>query len=191
MRLFILLLFFALFLGCLQAVTRETKASISNINITADDVGSVSNEPVSIDDFSYTEDFNFSNFDDVFYSINNSSENFTDQNFNDSGLQVYYFYSPACPFCSSIKPEIDRIESNYNSSIKILRYNVYVQDDLDTYNNFTTIFNTSRTVPIIFVNKTYLSGLFDINRSLESLIINSTNLNITKNFNSSNKNVVQ
>jgi thiol-disulfide isomerase/thioredoxin len=95
----------------------------------------------------------------------------------DNRFPVYYFYSLECPYCARIKPKIDELEAKYNSSVHFERHNVLLQDELEIYDNFTARYNvSSRVVPLVFVNDSYLSGMFEINDSLESLIIANTNI---------------
>lgn len=107
-------------------------------------------------------------------ATSNNSQNLTSKN-KTGYLEVDYFYSPVCPFCNAINSKIDQLEQKYENSTSFVRYSVFNQNDLDTYNNFTATYNVSeRVVPLVFVNGTYLSGMFEINSTLEELIVNNT-----------------
>ena len=91
--------------------------------------------------------------------------------------RVDYYYSSVCQFCIAIKPHIQEIEKKYENETKWYWFNVLTNEGLESYNQMALHFNFSlaeRVVPVVVINNTHLSDLFQINASLESLIINES-----------------
>jgi len=93
---------------------------------------------------------------------------------NDSRLVVDYFYSEECGACRQIAPVVDAIESRHNLTARFARHSVLTTEGFLLFGNFTEKYNVSRLVPVAFVGNVSLVGIFEINSSLESLIMNSS-----------------
>ncbi|MFH1520294.1 MAG: thioredoxin family protein [Candidatus Micrarchaeota archaeon] len=99
--------------------------------------------------------------------------NFTNTRTNDGKLIVYYFYLPGCPSCIAIKPEIDRMEENY-PEVYFIRYNLATINGSWAYKDFSDQFGLNKSqmyVPQVLVNKTIITDRFNINDSLEKILI--------------------
>jgi len=181
----LLLVISLLFLGCTtQQQTNQAKEQTKQqndeitgkLNISNGNIQKIDENDVGEINDSYIQILDDENLSEIDESDLTSKDIESIEDINDNRFPIYYFYSPACPFCTRIKPKIDELEIKYNNSIKFIRYNVIEQKDLDIYNNFTMRYNVSqRVVPLVFVNDKHLSGIFEINDSLESLIKNATN----------------
>lgn len=97
---------------------------------------------------------------------------------NPNLVQVYYYYSSTCPFCNAIIPHIDQLAKQYENVTEWHQFNVLVAEDLSEYNAMAFRFNLTlpneRVVPIVVIKGTKLTNMFEINRSLASLLENET-----------------
>ncbi|MEK6981312.1 MAG: thioredoxin family protein [Candidatus Micrarchaeota archaeon] len=146
--------------------TNITKSNITKLNDST---------PVKIDVLGINQT-NSSGLNIVNLTNNETNQNQNTTIKNKTGyLEVNYFYSPLCPFSNSINPKINELEQKYENVTNFIWYNVLIQNELDVYDKFMVKYNvTERVVPLVFVNGTYLSGMFEINSTLEELIINNT-----------------
>ncbi|MFH0737741.1 MAG: thioredoxin family protein [Candidatus Micrarchaeota archaeon] len=91
----------------------------------------------------------------------------------DGRLMVYYFYLPKCSACLAITPEIDRMEAEYQDAV-FVRYDISSQNGSLAYDAFAGRFNLSSDklfVPQALVNGTVITDRFNINKSLEGIIV--------------------
>ncbi len=149
-----------LLLGCVA----ESSSLADNTSVRYQSPDVSSNEAVSVIEPAAAE-----------LTLNNSRVNNSEIK-NSSLVQVYFYYSPICPFSHAIAPYVDLVATKYANSTEWHRFNVLDSLDILEYNAMAAQFNLTegngRVVPIIVIGNTSLSGMFEINRSLESLIIN-------------------
>jgi thiol-disulfide isomerase/thioredoxin len=88
-------------------------------------------------------------------------------------LIVYFFYSPYCVASKAIRPEIDRMESEY-PDVLWMEYDISTPNGTYAYLDFAEQHNLSRQqrlVPQVLVNGTVITDRFNINKSLEGMLI--------------------
>lgn len=159
-----------LLFGCSQK-PQELKvdtATIDNSSITSIKVDST--DLTDNSDLTYIEELNDTRINDR--ELEDAILDITDER-----TEIYLFYSPLCFASNAITPKIEELEKKYNNSIKIVRYNVLENNSFETYNEFQIKYNLTkddRVVPIIYWENVRLIGMIQINRSLESLMINAT-----------------
>jgi hypothetical protein len=98
---------------------------------------------------------------------------FTNATTPDGRLVVNYFMSARCSACAALRPEIDRLEAEY-SSVDWREFDITTQNGTWAYQQFADGRNLSdkeRLVPQVLVNDTVITDRFNINRSLEGVII--------------------
>jgi len=86
---------------------------------------------------------------------------------------VYFFYSPYCSACKAIIPEIDALETRH-TEVSWKRYDITSVNGSIAYKNFSAQYglNSSQMmVPQVLVNGTIITDRFNINKSLEGIII--------------------
>jgi len=94
---------------------------------------------------------------------------------NSSKVCVYYFYSPTCHVCQSIKPFLENLEQKYSENLTIKRFDVTVPENFERYNSFCSLQNLSiekRGVPLIVTKDSFLMGSSQITETLEKDIRN-------------------
>lgn len=93
---------------------------------------------------------------------------------NESGaLIVYYFYSPHCSACMALRPEIERMEANH-TDVEWREYDITSQNGTYAYQdfaNYSGLNQSQRMVPQAFVNGSVITDRFNINRTLEGIIV--------------------
>ncbi len=89
-------------------------------------------------------------------------------------VQVHYFYSPACHFCTKLGPFLEEQQQKFNNTTEWHKHNVMQEQGYDFFNKTISEKNLSSAVPIILVNNKTLEGFYQINSSLEKLLQNST-----------------
>ncbi|MDO8553460.1 MAG: thioredoxin family protein [Candidatus Micrarchaeota archaeon] len=170
MKKYIALLCLLLLFGCSQK-TQELEVNTTMINSTiASSIKINSTDLTEVTNLTYIEELNDTSIDDK--KLEDMLLSITDQR-----TEIGFFYSPICFACNAIKPKVEELEKKYNSSIKIIRYNVLDNKDLEKYNEFQIKYNLSqenRVVPIIYWEEIRLIGMVQVNTSLESLMINAT-----------------
>ena len=70
------------------------------------------------------------------------------------------------------------MKEKYENDTEWYFFNVLDSKGLEVYNQMAVRFNLSaseRVVPLVVINATWLSDVYRINASLESLIVNETN----------------
>ena len=99
--------------------------------------------------------------------------NFSNITTPDGRLIIYYFYSPYCEAAKEIRPEITKLETRYRNMLW-LEYDITTQNGTLAYMEFATEYNLStkqRLVPQALVNGTIITDRFNINKSLEEIIV--------------------
>ena len=137
-----------------NATLLENNSLLNSSNVSASESSPIVSEDTSLENFSLNA---------------SSSLNKT---------RVDYYYSSVCQFCTAIKPYIQEIEKKYETETEWYWFNVLTNEGLESYNQMALHFNFSlseRVVPVVVINNTHLSDMFQINASLESLIVNETN----------------
>lgn len=98
---------------------------------------------------------------------------FTNTTTPDGRLIVNYFYSKYCSACAALRPEIDRLEVRY-ADVEWREFDITTQNGTWAYQQFANESNLSqgqRLVPQVLVNGTIITDRFNINGSLEGIII--------------------
>lgn len=89
-------------------------------------------------------------------------------------IRIIYFQTETCANCKAIKPFLEEIKKEYEGKIEFLEHDVREKEECrQLFNNFASIYNVSISdakTPIIFVGKTYLSGVRDIENNLKEKI---------------------
>ena len=86
---------------------------------------------------------------------------------------VYYFYSSGCSACKALRPEIDRMQGSY-PGVSWLEYDIATQNGTWAYQDFSAEYGLNESqkyVPQVLVNGTIITDRFNINRSLEGILI--------------------
>jgi len=89
---------------------------------------------------------------------------------------VHYFYSPGCIASKAISPEIDRLEESY-PGVVFLRHDLATINGSYAYKEFAVEYNLSphkQLVPQVLVDGTVITDRFNINESLEGIILSFT-----------------
>lgn len=97
---------------------------------------------------------------------------FSNTTTHDGKLIVYYFFSPTCPACKALQPEVDRLKAKYGN-IEWVEYDITTENGAYAYQAFAVQHNlssTQRLVPQILVNGTIITDRFNINKSIEGII---------------------
>ncbi|MCI0503980.1 thioredoxin family protein [Candidatus Micrarchaeota archaeon] len=112
--------------------------------------------------------------------MNTETKPFTPPNFDftntttqDGRLVVNYFYSPHCSACIALRPDMDRLEARYGS-VEWREFDITAQNGTWAYQQFARDLNLSqaqRLVPQVLVNGTVITDRFNINGSLEGIIV--------------------
>lgn len=101
---------------------------------------------------------------------------FTNTTTLDGRLIVHYFYSSHCGACTALRPEIEKLKTEYGT-VEWLEYDLGDSGGNAAYLAFAARYNLSaqqRFVPQVLVNGTIITDRFNINDSLESTILNFT-----------------
>lgn len=99
--------------------------------------------------------------------------NFSKKTADDGRLIVYYFKSSGCIACRELQPEMDKLQSKY-PGVDWHTYDILTQNGTWAYQAFAQEYNLStdkRLVPQVLVNGTIITDRFNINQSLEGLLI--------------------
>jgi len=99
--------------------------------------------------------------------------NFSNVSTEDGNLIVYYFYSTNCVASHALAPEMARLEKEYENTL-FLRHNLATPNGSRAYRDFSEQYNLSKDqmlVPQVLVNGTIITDRFNINKSLEDLLI--------------------
>ncbi len=105
--------------------------------------------------------------------------NFTNVTTADGRLIVYYFFSPRCGACAALRPDMDRLEAKY-PNVDWQEYDLTTQNGTLAYIEFADENNLSakqRLVPQVLVDRRIITDRFNINGTLEGVIINYTTSN--------------
>jgi hypothetical protein len=91
--------------------------------------------------------------------------------------QVYFFYSPFCPYSMRVAPNVSAQAAIYSNSTEWHRINVMNSDGYYFFENMTQEYGIPRSgmvVPMIFVGGYNLVGLQEISDLLPSVLQNAT-----------------
>ncbi len=113
-------------------------------------------------------------YDNATGAADSSGIDFHKEYSDDGKLMVYFFYSPSCPSCKAIRPFVESIGANYSNVTEWHGFDLTKKADRDEYFRFFKEFNLPQSrsgTPTILVANTVLWGRYEINDSLEKLII--------------------
>ena len=102
--------------------------------------------------------------------------NFTNITDSNGRLIVYFFYSPKCEACVAIRPVITSLEGKY-TNVAWQEYDITTWNGTDAYIEFANEHNLStkqRLVPQVLVDGKIITDRFNINATLENVILNYT-----------------
>ena len=86
---------------------------------------------------------------------------------------VYYFYSPTCHACQSIKEFMNDFESKYNESVILHRLDVTTPSNFEEYSNLCAMQSLpmeKRGIPLVVTKEDFLMGTNDITEKLETSV---------------------
>ncbi len=167
MRICVILLLMVLLFGCTSRLATVDKNTTKNASAATSI--KISESEANLEEVTNITEVNTTQHEKELDSL--------DQELADDRPKIYFFYSSLCFASNAIMPKINELDARYNQSVEIVRYNVVQQKDLDRYNEFATKYNLSqkdRVVPMIYADGIRLSNMFQLNRSLEEVIINMT-----------------
>ncbi|MEW6749029.1 MAG: thioredoxin family protein [Candidatus Micrarchaeota archaeon] len=98
---------------------------------------------------------------------------FTNATDPEGRLRVHFFYISTCPACKAIIPVIDGLESGY-PDVVFLRYDIASVNGSFGYKAFADQYGldqNQRLVPQVLVDGTVITDRFNINESLEGIIV--------------------
>lgn len=116
------------------------------------------------------------NTNTTFPETQNITFDFSNITTPDGRLIVYYFYSSGCSACKALRPEIDRLEAGY-PDVLWLEYDIAHENGSIAYKQFAAQHNLSmqqKYVPQVLVDGIIITDRFNINKSLEATIKNSS-----------------
>jgi thiol-disulfide isomerase/thioredoxin len=99
---------------------------------------------------------------------------FSNKTTEDGRLIVYYFKSSGCSACKELQPEIDRLMGKY-TEVEWHIHDIVTQNGTIAYTQFADQYNLSpdkRLVPQALVDGSIITDRFNINNSLEGIIVN-------------------
>jgi thiol-disulfide isomerase/thioredoxin len=99
---------------------------------------------------------------------------FSNKTTADGRLIIYYFKSSGCGACRELQPEMDRLQMKY-AGMEWRTYDIINQNGTLAYKAFAEQYNISqdkRLVPQVLVNGSIITDRFNINNSLEGIIMN-------------------
>ncbi len=102
--------------------------------------------------------------------------NFSNVTDDQGRLIVYFFYSPRCEACVAIRPVITALEGKY-PNVDWHEYDITTWNGTDAYVEFANEYNLSvqkRLVPQVLVDGQIITDRFNINSTLEGVILNYT-----------------
>ncbi len=102
--------------------------------------------------------------------------NFSNATTSDGRLIVYYFFSPRCEASVAIRPVITALEGKY-PNVAWHEYDITTWNGTDAYIEFANEYNLSvqkRLVPQVLVDGRIITDRFNINSTLEGVILNYT-----------------
>ncbi|MHC1609261.1 MAG: tetratricopeptide repeat protein [Candidatus Methanofastidiosia archaeon] len=86
-------------------------------------------------------------------------------------IEIVYFYSPGCSHCRATSDVLDDIKDHYGDLVEINKYNIYLSENQDIWNDYTSRYGSSG-VPVLFINdERKLAGDLKITYSNMRLII--------------------
>ncbi|MBU2522898.1 MAG: cytochrome c biogenesis CcdA family protein [Nanoarchaeota archaeon] len=86
---------------------------------------------------------------------------------------VYYFYSPTCHACQSIKDFMNEFEQKNNETVMLHRFDVTKPENFDIYSNFCSVQSLSleeRGIPLVVTKEDFLMGTDDIKNKIDPAI---------------------
>ncbi|VVC00967.1 Uncharacterised protein [uncultured archaeon] len=92
-------------------------------------------------------------------------------------LQVYFFFSPMCPYSSRVKPQADSLEEEYKNSTEWHNINVLEPEGYAFFEKTAREKGLPRpgmVVPLVFIGKYRLTGVQEITELLPKVLQNST-----------------
>ena len=161
----IALLVALLFFGCVAS--QEPPANVSDIQLEEKAKNTINTNELSFS----RESTDVIAADMVFPEIKHYdfSEAFT----GEGKLIVYYFYSTNCIASQELGPEIERMEEAYTETM-FQKHNLATSDGSGAYRDFAEQYNLSyeqQLVPQVLVNGAIITDRFNINDSLENIIL--------------------
>ena len=99
--------------------------------------------------------------------------NFSNVTASEGKLIVYYFHSPYCQACIRFRSQMDRWEEKYNKSILWMEFDTTKLEGYLAYEEFSKENNLDPkqiVTPRILVNKGIMTGIDEINASLENIL---------------------
>jgi len=105
--------------------------------------------------------------------LNDTSSNATCTEECAGKVCVYYFYSPTCHACQSIKDFMNDFEQKNNETVVLHRLDVTKPENFDTYSNVCSVQNLpmeKRGIPLIITKDDFLMGTDDIKNKLDSSV---------------------
>lgn len=86
---------------------------------------------------------------------------------------VYYFYSPTCHACQSIKEFMNTFEQENNQTVILHRFDVTQPENFDIYSKFCSVQNLpmeQRGIPLVITKDDFLMGTDEIRNKMNSSV---------------------
>ena len=86
---------------------------------------------------------------------------------------IYYFYSPTCHACQSIKDFMNEFEQGNNGTVVLHRFDVTMPENFNIYSNFCSVQNLplkKRGIPLVVTKDDFLMGTDEIRGKLNSSV---------------------